>query len=995
MCKVGAFALGGDALPIFRTVNRLSTDSQFEFCFDLSSCKCWCIMTAKTFGATRSSGQFKQFNSPVRKLYLEQLEGRRLLSANGGHHHLTEVLVTDTSIITAHDVIPRFVSTPTDLAVRNGAWNSPETWADGTVPTGEDLVRIDEEFAVQINAHAEVGSLEILGDLKFATGVNTSLTATTIVVLPSGTLTIGTADKPVAANVSAKIIFRDTPLRSGTLERPGVDPYQYSNGILVLGEMTTHGTSKTPYVRLDRDISRGGTSIELPKAPLDWQVGDILVLPQTTQEPVIKGSPSIDETETVTIERINGTTVEFAETIAYDHKGISENPFSVEVYPHVANLTRNVVFQSENSEGVRGHVFATATAIVKVDNTSFLGLGRTDAKRVTDNTIVNEAGQVVHIGSNQAGRYAFHAHHLVDPFRLSGSVVEDGWRWGITVHNTDSSLIERNVVYEATGAGIMTEDGSETSNVFRGNLVIKVEGGHQVGDKRGGVTWHENVLGERFLDVAVDGSGFWLRASAGTFEDNFVYDAVGFGYNFNGYYRTTENSPDFSIQQIDSFRNNEVASSHGGLWLTWSQGQKKIQDNYRLQFFQDLLVWHTQRGVVAYHEGSFELRDITVIGDAAVSSINQGSQTIINGRSNRASIGIDLAHPHYENFDLALQGIRVSGKNIGFSQPVNAGLRGTILRDAVFANYVNMLFEESADQAKLTAENVSFLPSPVLRIAESHPETVANRFAIDTGTIKQGQLADNLPDLPALPSAIDVRDGVLVITGSPAIDTVILSDDNQYLKITKHGQEFLVESSSVTSYRFDGGAGDDYFVNKTSIDGVVSLGDGNDTAIGGAGKDRIYGGSGNDKLLGGAGNDILYGNTGDDWLDGQDGVDRLHGEEGDDRLYGGLGNDWVLSGGAGNDFVDGQEGNDRIQGDAGYDTLIGRDGNDALVGGLGVDILLGGNGDDILYGNEGDDYLVGGSGVDRLRPGIGRNRVYLELFDYYFEMSDEDKLFFG
>ena len=221
--------------------------------------------------------------------------------------------------------------------------------------------------------------------------------------------------------------------------------------------------------------------------PEDWRVGDRLLLPETAQTVVLGNRVEINESEEVTISAINGNTIEFETAVQFDHLGVSDNPFDVERYAHIGNLTRNVVFQSENGEGVRGHVFITATAEFDVDNAAFIELGRTRAEFISNNTVIDETGEVLRVGENQAGRYAFHAANLDSPFEISGSVVEDGWRWGITLNNVNDSLVENNLIYEAAGAGIVTVSGTETGNVFTGNLVIKVEGGHQVGNARGGV----------------------------------------------------------------------------------------------------------------------------------------------------------------------------------------------------------------------------------------------------------------------------------------------------------------------------------------------------------------------------------------------------------------------------------------------------------------------------------------------------------------------------
>ena len=920
------------------------------------------------------------------QLNFEALEHRKLLSATNIE---LGVEVTETAIITANDTVPRFVSQPTDIAIRSGNWSDPSTWADGTVPTREDLVRVDEGVLVQFDAVSEIDSLEIIGQLEFVTDQDTSLLVTTITVLPSGSLTIGTDDNPVADSVSVNIVFRDVALQTGTVDAPGIDPSQYGNGLLVFGEFTTHGADKTPYIRAISDINRGDTSVTVESVPRDWRVGDRLLLPETAQTAIGRNGPvELGETEEVTISAINGNTIEFTTAVRFDHLGISDNPFEVERYAHIGNLTRNVVFQSENGEGVRGHVFLTATAVVDIDNASFNELGRTRAEFNTNNTVVDESGQVLRIGENQAGRYSFHAHHLSTPFELSGSLVEDGWRWGITVHNTDDSLIDNNIVYEAAGAGIVTEAGTETGNVFTGNLVIKVEGGHQIGDQRGGVTRHQDELLGQITEIAVDGSAFWFRSTAGTIENNFVYDAAGYGYNFNGYYNRVNETPRLNVEQIDSFQNNEVASSFGGLWLTWSQGQSNIQENYQRQTFEDLLIWNTQTGVEAYHDGRFTLSDITIIGDAATSAANEGSAFNPIARS---TIGIDLSNPSYENFDVVLDGVRVSGQNIGYSQSGNSGQEGTVLRDAVFANYINLLFREDDHQDQLTTENVTFVESAVSRIANSFPDTVANRFVVESGESDEGELSEELPEtnVPSLPSDIEIRDGVLRITGSGGNDEVAITESGGNLVVVSGGVESIISRSDVISYLFRGGNGDDVFVNNSSLSGTAIGDNGDDILIGGIGRDFLRGNDGNDTLQGGDGDDNITGGDGDDTISGDAGNDVVRGGDGNDTLNGGLGGD-VVDGGRGDDTVSGDEGNDTVLGGDGNDVLDGGEGNDRLRGNDGDDVIRGGNGDDDLQGNDGRDQLFGDLGSDRIRGGEGEDWLHVDFDDLLLDTDDDE-----
>ena len=201
------------------------------------------------------------------------------------------------------------------------------------------------------------------------------------------------------------------------------------------------------------------------------------------------------------------------------------------------------------------------------------------------------------------------------------------------------------------------------------------------------------------------------------------------------------------------------------------------------------------------------------------------------------------------------------------------------------------------------------------------------------------------------------------------------------------------DQSKVKKIQFYGKGGHDSFTNKTSVNSVAYLGNGNDYASGGSGRDiffaglgndRLYGeggndllsgGTGNDTLSGGSGHDLLAGGSGNDLLSGGTGNDVIHGESGRDRLYGSFGND-TLRGGSGRDSVFGQEGNDVLYGGSGNDHLSGGDGHDKLYGKSGNDVLNGGIGNDKLYGHSGKDLLKGGAGNDHLDGGKHNDKLY-------------------
>ena len=170
----------------------------------------------------------------------------------------------------------------------------------------------------------------------------------------------------------------------------------------------------------------------------------------------------------------------------------------------------------------RGHFMATANADINIDAAAFVAMGRTTADAPFDNSVIL-GGQTVYVGTNQTGRYSVHLHHLHMAPTISNSVIEDGMKWGLTVHNTNNGRFTGNIVFDVDGSGIVTENGTETGNVFRENLVVKMNGGFQTDDVRAGVSWHHNLYdNELFVDFGTDGSAFWLRSTAGTFENNYT-----------------------------------------------------------------------------------------------------------------------------------------------------------------------------------------------------------------------------------------------------------------------------------------------------------------------------------------------------------------------------------------------------------------------------------------------------------------------------------------
>lgn len=382
----------------------------------------------------------------------------------------------------------------THTALTSGRWADPTTWADGRIPIAGAHVLIASGVTVTLD-HVDtipIHTLRVDGTLRFDATTNTGLLVDTIVITPTGTLQIGTADQPVAGNVTAKITFADL----GPIDRTW-DPLAFSRGLVSHGTVSIYGADKTDFLELSKVPLRGNTQLSLSSVPTNWQVGDKLVLTGT--------NPNANEDEQLTILGISGNTVTVS-PLQFDHRA-PETGLSV----YVANLTRNVIFESQNTSDLdhRGHVMFMHSPKVEVHNAGFYGLGRTDKSQLINDSKLDDTGHLVDgTGTNQRGRYPVHFHRTGTtnaPTHIDGSVVLDSPGWGFVNHSSNA-IMQDNVAFNITGASFVTEAGDEIG-AFDHNIAIRTFGsGDSLG--AGAVDFRVEVL---LQDFAHTGHGFWLQ----------------------------------------------------------------------------------------------------------------------------------------------------------------------------------------------------------------------------------------------------------------------------------------------------------------------------------------------------------------------------------------------------------------------------------------------------------------------------------------------------
>jgi hypothetical protein len=389
------------------------------------------------------------------------------------------------------DLVPE--DDATHRAVESGSWSDPAVWLDGEVPTDGARALIEE--GVTVTLAEETSRLEwvrVEGVLTFDPTADSHLKAETVVSLSGSTVRIGTPEGPIQSGVEARMTFLD----SGPIDEEE-DPERKGRGLLPMGDLTIHGAEKTPWTELATAPQSGDSQIELPEAPTNWNPGDRLVVPGM--------EPNDNQDEERVVDSVDGEIIHLDSALDYNHV-----PPKEEFDAYVLNLSRNVVFESENTdEHHRGHVMVMSTA-TDIRYAEFKELGRTNKNRPITTPPRNEDTLSDDLEPNPAARYPLHWHHTgigADPHYVEGVSVDGSPGWGIVNHHAHADVVD-SVTYDVFGAGFVSEGGNERGS-FDNCIAVRSEGSGETIDSRS--------AGDHGGDPPIDdfghaGHGFWMQS---------------------------------------------------------------------------------------------------------------------------------------------------------------------------------------------------------------------------------------------------------------------------------------------------------------------------------------------------------------------------------------------------------------------------------------------------------------------------------------------------
>ncbi len=477
-------------------------------------------------------------------------------------------------------------SAATAVAKQSGSWFNPSTWVGGKIPGDKAKVLIGKGVSVSYDSKSDVRlfTLNVEGQLKFATDKNTKMVVDTFVVSPEGKLEIGTAANPVKASVKTEILIAD----NGPLDLKW-DPGQLSRGLISHGTVQIHGQAKTSHLKLATDPRAGDRTLTLQAAPKNWQVGDRLVLTGTKFVSDTNGQKWDTQTqdEEVVIQSIKGNRLTLDRALKFGH----ETPRG-DLKAYVANQSRNIVIASENADRLppaqRGHTMFMHSDNVDIRYVEFKDLGRTDKTKPIDNfkttggvfptRVLDAKGNPVEgARQNISGRYAAHIHRVGTdgkPAVMVGNVVDGSPGWGFVVHDS-AAILEENVAYDVDGGAFVTESGNEIG-AMRNNISIKTGPGIDNIIEKQGTGTH---------DFARTGVGFWFQGRSVENEGNVAAGSRGAGMFY--FHRGVDLAPskisDLPVPglakdllpggetvntdqvPIQNFKNNEVFASGTGI----------------------------------------------------------------------------------------------------------------------------------------------------------------------------------------------------------------------------------------------------------------------------------------------------------------------------------------------------------------------------------------------------------------------------------------------
>lgn len=386
-------------------------------------------------------------------------------------------------------------------------WSTSNSWDGNKKPVAGDDVLIPANSVVVIDQNINVKSITVKG--KLIIDLNKDITISTEYIILDGASAYfewGTTSSPY--NKKGIITLRGT---SKTTKIPGTS---INYKAVVAGnnsQIELHGNTKTSWTRLASNAAAGQNKITVLDNETGWSVGDEILIVSSR----LKASEA--EKRTITAISSDKKILTLNKNLTNPHIGRKKNytrakdgkSWNVEMRAEVGLLSKSIKIQGDASSKDNqfgGHVMIHSGAQAHVDGVEFFQMGQ---KAIT-------------------GRYPFHWHLLQEKGAgqyLKNSSIHTSYNRAITIHGTESTLVENNFAYDHIGHGLFLEDGSERFNIIKKNVMV-LSKRPKKGEE---VTPSDNQFNEVQNRTP---SQFWITNPNNIFEDNVAAGTEGTGFWF-------------------------------------------------------------------------------------------------------------------------------------------------------------------------------------------------------------------------------------------------------------------------------------------------------------------------------------------------------------------------------------------------------------------------------------------------------------------------------
>ncbi|MEM9357978.1 MAG: G8 domain-containing protein [Pseudomonadota bacterium] len=392
----------------------------------------------------------------------------------------------------------------------------------------------------------------------------------------------GAATSHVADRFETDTAIRDTgsapgpalDMAMGDMDDPGHDMtgdmvIEDNNAFLMaMGEgsrIEIHAAdaSKESWTQLSENAFAGQSVLRFTEST-GWEVGDKIAIAASGQD------YTEDEERTIVSISPDGKTVTLDQPLEFDHYGELEtyrdgsNRWEVDMRAEVALLSRNVTIQGDEDSVVDGfgaHTMVMDGAEQYISGAEFYRVGQEDI----------------------LGRYPIHWHMLGDASGqyVTNTSVHSSYQKGATVHGTSNTLFEDNVIFNHVGHGFFMEDGSETGNVVKDNLVFGT---------------HASKTGEPIPTDRTDVSSYWIENVSNTFIGNHAAGSENVGFFIAP---ATQTGPHGMSEGMDvpnnandfHFVGNTASSSEFGVFLDGHVDDETLEHVDGQNFSLDGSLW--------------------------------------------------------------------------------------------------------------------------------------------------------------------------------------------------------------------------------------------------------------------------------------------------------------------------------------------------------------------------------------------------------------------